>query len=150
SVCSFEAGSTNNVIPEFARLTGTIRSFSDAVTERVVGRVREIAKGVGATYGVAVDLALETGYPVLVNHPDCVAAVTRVANTVGCGGPPIAGGEDSASFAAGVRGASCFSGTGGEGEDAPGCHHPDFDFDDDLIPTGMQMFLGLVRDRVGA
>jgi len=154
SVCSFEAGTTNNVIPEFARMTGTIRSFSAAVTERVVARVREIAKGVGATYGVAVDLALETSYPVLVNNPDCVAAVERVAASLGSlevsnVGLPMAGGEDFAYFAAEVPGAYFFLGAGNEGEETPGCHHPDFDFDDQLIPTGMQMFLGLVRDRVG-
>lgn len=155
SVCSFEAGTTNNVIPEFARMTGTIRSFSAAVTERVVSRVREIAKGVGATYGVAVDLALETSYPVLVNNSDCVAAVERVATSLGSlevssVGLPMAGGEDFAYFAAEVPGAYFFLGAGNEGEETPGCHHPDFDFDDQLIPTGMQMFLGLVRDRVGA
>ena len=38
-------------------------------------------------------------------------------------------------------------GAGREGEDTPGCHHPDFDFDDELIPVGLEMFLGLVRDR---
>jgi amidohydrolase len=155
SVCSFEAGTTNNVIPEFARMTGTIRSFSAAVTERVVARVREIAKGIGATYGVAVDLALETGYPVLVNNPDCVAAVERVAASLGSlevsdVGLPMAGGEDFAYFAADVPAAYFFLGAGREGEDTPGCHHPDFDFDDHLIPMGMQMFLGLVRDRIFA
>ena len=40
-----------------------------------------------------------------------------------------------------------FLGAGREGEDTPGCHHPDFDFDDELIPVGLEMFLGLVRDR---
>ncbi len=155
SVCSFEAGTTNNVIPEFARLTGTVRSFSEAVTERVVARMREIAKGVGATYGVTVDLALETSYPVLENNADCVAAVHRVAESldtlaVSAAGLPMAGGEDFAYFAAEVPAAYFFLGAGREGEDTPGCHHPDFDFDDELIPTGMQMFLGLVRDRIGA
>jgi amidohydrolase len=154
SVCSFEAGTTNNVIPEFARMTGTIRSFSPEVTERVVVRLREIAKGVGATYGVAVDLALETSYPVLINHPDCVDAVTRVAASIDdlAVSPdelPMAGGEDFAYFASEVPAAYFFLGSGEAGEDTPGCHHPDFDFDDALIPTGMQMFLGLVRDRIG-
>lgn len=153
SVCGFEAGNTHNVIPEFARMTGTIRSFSDAVTERVIARIREIAKGIGATYGVEVDLALEAGYPILVNDAGCVAAVGRVAAsidslTVAQEGLPMAGGEDFAYFAAELPSAYFFLGTGREGEVTPGCHHPDFDFDDQLIPTGMQVFLGLVRDRV--
>jgi amidohydrolase len=155
SVCTFEAGTANNVIPGVARMTGTIRSFDPAITNRVVARVRELAKGIGAAYGVTVDVALETEYPVLVNHPECVAAVSRVAeaNTsllVSEAELPMAGGEDFAYFAAEVPGAYFFLGSGREGEDTPCCHHPDFDFDDQLIPTGMQMFLGLVRDRLSS
>jgi amidohydrolase len=153
SVCSFDAGTTNNVIPALARMTGTIRSFSAAATERVVARVREITKGIGATYGVTVDLALEASYPVLVNDQQCVGAVERVAQTiegltVSDAELPMAGGEDFAYFAAEIPAAYFFLGAGRDGEDTPGCHHPDFDFEDGLIPTGMQMFLGLVRDRV--
>lgn len=155
SVCSFAAGTTNNVIPELAQMTGTIRSFSAAVTERLVARVREVVDGIGASYGVTVELALDSGYPVLVNHPDCVAAVQRVARSLDSlsvtdAGLPMAGGEDFAYFAAEIPAAYFFLGAGREGETTPGCHHPDFDFDDELIPTGMRMFLGLVRDRVGA
>ena len=152
SVCSFEAGTTNNVIPEVARMTGTIRSYEPEITERVLARVREVAKGIGATYGVEVDLALEASYPVLVNHPECVAAVQRVAQTLGLQHSeaelPMAGGEDFAYFAAEVPAAYFLLGAGREGEDTPSCHHPDFDFDDGLIPVGMRMFLGLVQDRL--
>lgn len=152
SVCTFEAGTTGNVIPEVARMTGTIRSFSAAATERVLERIREISAGVGATYGVEVDLALEAGYPVLVNDRECVSAVERVGERVGLRaspeGLPMAGGEDFAYFAAEVPSAYFFLGAGREGEQTPGCHHPDFDFEDELIPVGMQMFLGLVRDRL--
>lgn len=153
SVCTFEAGETHNVIPELARLTGTVRSFSEAATQRVLGRMREITEGVGATYGVEVDLALETGYPVLINHPDCVAAVERVAPSVAglqvsAAELPMAGGEDFAYFAAERPAAYFFLGAGRDGETTPGCHHPDFDFEDELIPVGVEMFLGLVRDRL--
>lgn len=152
SVCTFEAGEAVNVIPEFARMTGTIRSFTDTATQRVLVRMRELVKGIGAAYGVEIDLALETSYPVLVNNPECVEAVTRVAANVSglsLNGRdlPMAGGEDFAYFAAEVPAAYFFLGAGREGENTPGCHHPHFDFDDELIPTGMQMFLGLVRDR---
>ncbi|EDM77758.1 putative hydrolase/peptidase [Plesiocystis pacifica SIR-1] len=154
SVCTFEAGTTSNVIPDVARLTGTIRSYSEEVTTRVLSRFREVTAGIGATYGVEVDLALEAGYPVLVNDADCVAAVERVGRQVGMElsreGLPMAGGEDFAYFAKALPSAYFFLGAGLEGEDTPGCHHPDFDFDDGLIPVGMQMFLGLVRERLSA
>ena len=62
-------------------------------------------------------------------------------------GLPMSASEDFAYFAAEIPAAYFFLGAGREGEDTPGCHHPDFDFDDELIPAGLEMFLGLVRDR---
>ncbi|MCB9703946.1 MAG: amidohydrolase [Myxococcales bacterium] len=156
SVTAFQAGTTNNVIPAEARLQGTIRSFDPAIGERVVRRMRAIVAGVAATFEVAIDLDLHTGYPVLVNHPRCAAAVARVAGAligdarVSDAGLPMAGAEDFAYFAQQVPGAYFFLGAGRPGESTPCCHHPDFDFDDALIPLGVAMFLGLVDDRLAA
>ncbi len=155
SICTFQAGEVSNVIPEIARMTGTLRSFSSATTERVLSRMREITKGIGATFGVEVDLALETGYPALINDARCVEAVRRVATSLEglkqeTAALPMAASEDFAYFAAEVPSAYFFLGAGREGQDTPGCHHPDFDFEDELIPVGMEMFLGLVRDRLSS
>jgi len=156
SICRFAAGNAHNVIPERAELGGTIRSFDPAVDERLVERVQEVARGVAATFGVEVELSITDGYPVLVNHERCAAAVRAVGarvlgpDKVSDAGLPIAGGEDFAYMAQAVPGAYFFLGAGRPGQDTPGCHHPDFDFDDSLIPTGMRMFLGLVHDRLVA
>jgi amidohydrolase len=156
SICRFSAGHAHNVIPERAELGGTVRSFDAAVDQRLVERIPEVVHGVAAAFGVAVELTLNDGYPVLVNHERCAAAVRAVgarvlgAARVSDAGLPIAGGEDFAYFAQAVPGAYFFLGAGRPGEDTPCCHHPDFDFDDTLIPTGMRMFLGLVHDRVVA
>ncbi len=151
SICSFHAGTTDNVIPDTARLLGTIRTFDPVVTEHVLGRVREIVQGTAQAYGVDAKLNLSPGYPLLENHPECAEAVRRVAaNIVGrqrVSGRelPIAGGEDFAYYTQVVPGAYFLLGAG-DGN-TPGCHHPDFDFDDDLIPLGVEMFVGLVEDR---
>jgi metal-dependent amidase/aminoacylase/carboxypeptidase family protein len=63
---------------------------------------------------------------------------------------PLAGGEDFAYIAEALPAAYFFLGARRGQEDTPVCHHPDFDFDDELIPTGMAMFLGLCRDRLAA
>lgn len=156
SVGSLHAGDANNVIPERARMVGTIRSFRPEVTTRVIERMREIASGVGTTFGVTVNLELREGYPVLVNHPDCARAVRAVAAEivgearVSSEGLPMAGSEDFAFFARERPCAYFFLGAGKPGEDTPLCHHPDFDFDDDLIPLGMRMFLGILKHRFAA
>jgi metal-dependent amidase/aminoacylase/carboxypeptidase family protein len=88
------------------------------------------------------------------NDPRCAAAVARVAAAqlgaarVTDQDLPCAGGEDFAYLSQAVPGAYFLVGARRPGEDTPVCHHPDFDFDDDLIPTGIALFLGIVRDRL--
>lgn len=154
SITAFQAGNTHNVIPESAHLRGTIRAFDRDVHERVLRRVRELVEGNARGFGVEADLQLIPGYPLLVNHPECAAAVARVGRqllgeaAITSAGLPIAGGEDFAYFTGAVPGAYFFLGAGRPGQDTPGCHHPDFDFDDDLIPRGAAVLLGLVRERL--
>lgn len=154
SIGRFCAGTTDNVIPDRAELEGTVRTFSEAAAERVVSRIREIASGTAATFGVEIDLKIVEGYPVLVNDPACAATVARVGRAilgetaVGEHDLPIAGGEDFAYFTRAVPGAYFLLGAGAPGGGSPSCHHPDFDFNDAIIPTAMAMMLGVVEDRL--
>jgi amidohydrolase len=155
SVGAFRAGDAGNVIPGEALLRGTIRSFDPAVTERVLERLDEVVRGAATTFGVTIESEVVPGFPVLVNDEGCAAAVARVgqevvgADKVSRTDLPMAGGEDFAYMAQKVPGAYFFLGAGKPGEQTPGCHHPDFDFDDDLIETGVRMMLGIVGDRLG-
>ena len=153
TVGRFIADGSHNVIPAAVTMEGTLRTFDPAVTETVLTRVRTIVAGAEAMFGVKADLQLVPGYPVLVNDAGCVDAVRRAAERVvgparvSDAGLPMAGGEDFAYLAAAVPGAYFFLGAQRPGEDTPVCHHPDFDFDDRLIPLGIRMFLALVLDR---
>lgn len=155
SICRFTSGDTHNVIPDRAHLQGTLRSFDSALTERMVERIEAIVRGTAAAFDVKIELDLSEGYPVLVNDPECAQTVARVARKVvgpertSDAGLPIAGAEDFAYMTQACPGAYFFLGAGVPGGDTPGCHHPDFDFDDELIPLGVQMFVGLVEDRLG-
>lgn len=154
SVCSFEAGTTNNVIPDEAKLSGTIRTFDRNTTERVLERLHEVARGTARTFGVEVTIDIKEGYPVLVNDPDCAEVVARAGEQVlGAGSVtahdlPMAGGEDFAYYAEKCPSAFFFLGAGRPGENTPGCHHQHFDFDDDLIPAGIELFLRIVTARL--
>jgi amidohydrolase len=150
----FRAGKASNVIPPLAELSGTIRTLDPAVRAVVHRRLREVVAGVAQAMGVEADLVIDAEYPVLVNDPVCVAAVERVARArdlvVSDAGLPLLASEDFAYFAEQVPAAYFFLGAGRPGADTPGCHHPDFDFDDELIGTGISMFLGIVEERVTA
>ncbi|MBL4687625.1 MAG: amidohydrolase [Nannocystaceae bacterium] len=153
SITQFVAGTTDNVIPGTAELGGTIRSFEPEATKRVLERVREVVEGTAKAFGVEANLELREGYPVLLNDPDCAAAVRRVAQqVVGADcvieeGLPIAGGEDFAYYGREIPSAYFLVGAGEPGG-SPTCHHPDFDFNDAIIPTAVGMFMGIVFDRL--
>lgn len=154
SVCSIQAGTTHNVIPEDANLSGTIRTFDPEISDRVLKRLHEIAQGTAQTFGVGIAIDIEEGFPVLINDPICAEVVSRIgAEVMGAANVssrelPMAGGEDFAYYAEKCPSAFFFLGAGRQGENTPGCHHPDFDFDDDLIPVGMELFLRIVGDRL--
>lgn len=158
SVGAFNAGEANNVIPPEAWLRGTIRCFDAQVGARIAKRFEEICQGIALAHEVSISPGLESGYPVLVNDHDCADRVHRVAadilgdKHVHDSGLPLAAAEDFAYFTRERPGAYFFLGAGSGTPDAPtpGCHHPDFDFDDDLLGLGMRMFMGIVTDPARA
>ena len=149
---SFQAGGADNVIPSVAELTGSIRTLSPEVRQRVHTRLRDLVEGMGPALGVQVDLRINQEYPVLVNDTACAEAVARVASGLGfevsAEELPLLASEDFAYFANAIPSAYFFLGAGIEGQETPGCHHPDFDFDDDLIAKGASVFMGLIEDRL--
>jgi amidohydrolase len=53
------AGSAYNVIPDYARLAGAIRVFSDEIRATMRERVRTICDGVAASFGVETDIDMD-------------------------------------------------------------------------------------------
>lgn len=74
TIGSLHAGTVPNIIPGEAKLSGTIRAFRQADIEMMQQRVRDIANGVAATYGVEADLKLiQGGYMPVENAPEQTA-----------------------------------------------------------------------------
>ena len=89
SVGQFQSGVRNNIIPETARLVGTIRTFDDAVQNDIHARVKKIAEGIAAGAGATVDVKIHRGYPVTANDP---ALTARMLPTL----EPRRGGQSAA------------------------------------------------------
>src|SRR5215467_3128696 len=68
SICTFQAGSADNVIPQTALLRGTARSLKPDVRERLRTRIAEIVEGTARLHGAKANFTLRRGYPVLSNH----------------------------------------------------------------------------------
>src|SRR6185295_16255251 len=82
SICQFNAGSADNIIPQTARLSGTARSLSPEVRDLLEKRVREVVEGTAQLYGAKAKLTYKRDYPVTRNHEQQTAFAVKVASDV--------------------------------------------------------------------
>ena len=147
----FRTDSTaSNVIPERAVLEGTVRTLDPALRDLAEARIKAIATATAEAYGARADVMFERGYPVTVNHPeqtrfaaDCAAEVVG-EGAVDRNTRPIMPAEDFAFMLEARPGAYIFTGNG----DTAMCHHPAYDFDDNVIPVGCSWFVTLAERRM--
>ncbi len=147
SICLFQAGNANNVIPQHARLCGTARSLTPEIRDLLQRRVREVVEGTARLYGAKAQLTYATGYPVVVNEERQTALAAAVAREIAgddkvdtdC--PPVMGAEDFAFMLQERPGAFIFVGNG----DSAGLHHPAYDFNDEAIPFGTSYWVRLAE-----
>ncbi len=146
SICTFQGGHADNVIPQHVRLRGTARSLSPEVRDLLEKRVREVVEGTARLYGAKAELTYRTGYPVLVNEERSSAFAAAVASEIAgkdkvsdC--PPRMGAEDFAYMLQQRPGAFIWMGNG----DSAGLHHPAYDFNDEAIPVGTSYWVRLAE-----
>jgi amidohydrolase len=150
SVCMFQAGHTDNVIPQHAKLRGTARALTDEVRKMLQKRVPEIVEGTAALYGAKAELTYTNGYPVLVNHDHQMEFAAGVAREIAGGEkvatnfPPVMGAEDFSFMLEERPGAFIFVGNG----DSAGLHHPAYNFNDEVIPVGTSYWVRLAESAL--
>jgi hippurate hydrolase len=79
TVTQLQAGTTSNVIPETATLSGTIRAHSEAAREKAHEGLHRVSDGMARAHGVEAEVNLVQGYPVTVNDGDFDGFVRGVA-----------------------------------------------------------------------
>lgn len=152
SITLFQAGHTDNVIPQTALLRGTARSLRPGVRDLLEKRIVEVAEGIGKLHGAKVKAKYSRDYPVVVNNEKAVDFASSVAReiageaNVDTKTPPVMGGEDFAFMLEARPGAFIFMGNG----DSANLHHPAYDFDDSAIPYGASYWVRLVEKSMPA
>ncbi len=146
---TIHGGTVYNIIPQQAELTGTVRTFEHVIRDMAKKRMKGIIDNTAAAYGMKAEFEYMDGYPPLVNDEAMTARVLRVVEAE-LGGDritsidPVMGGEDFAYYLQKVPGAFFFLGAG-DGQEYPH-HHPRFDFDEDVLPEGVQLMCALALD----
>lgn len=147
TVARIEAGFTSNVIPESARMEGTFRALNSTVRDRILEALERITSHVAQAHRATASVQLD-GYPYPPLHND--PAMSRFARDtiVEAFGEerliepeqPTMGAEDFAFYLNKVPGAILFLGLNpNSGNPRPPLHSPHFDFNDDALPTGIEI-----------
>ena len=151
SVCGFRTETeAHNIIPEHVDLRGTIRSLDPKVRAMAAERLYKIVTSTAESFGAQAQIELKRGYPVMVNS----AQETHFAASIGAkvsGGEtaeasPFMGGEDFAYMLEERPGAYILIGNG----DSATLHHPEYDFNDAIIPAGVAYWTELIETRMPA
>ncbi len=153
------AGTTTNVIPETARLDGTIRTVSPRVRAEAHAAIRRIAEHVAAAHDMTAEVEIRDGYPVTVNDSaaaEDVLATARwlVGDELSLALPsPVMGAEDFSYVLDRVPGAMAFLGTRPAGvpaaEVAPN-HSNRMVIDESAMATGVALYAAVALRRLAA
>jgi len=152
------SGTAYNVIPETARLEGTIRALSAKTRSKVHDGIRRVAQGIAAAHDMAAEVTIELGYPVTVNDGPSADFALDIATSI-CGEGrtakmpnPVMGAEDFSYVLEKLPGAMLFLGGTPASMDpakAPPNHSNRVDFDEDAMTTGMALYSALAMRTLG-
>ena len=148
SVTSVKTSSdTFNVIPQKVNMLGTVRTLDEGLRDLAETRMRALCDAIGAGFGGEVRFEYERSYPVMDNHAEQTDFAADVARSVSgqCEEAPLVmGGEDFAFMLEERPGAYILVGNG----DTAMVHHPEYNFNDEIIPAGCSWWAGLVEQRM--
>ena len=146
TIAQIQAGSTDNVIPETARLTGTIRSVSEASRAKIHAGVVRIAENIARAHGAEAVTVITRGFPVTVCDPRAVRLAERaITNLFGTASwqtmeKPIMGAEDFSYVLQRVPGAMMMLGVCPDGQDwhtACPCHSNKMTLNESVLARGV-------------
>jgi amidohydrolase len=148
-VCSagtMHAGTAVNVVPTSARVTGTLRTFTEAQHEEALVRLQDLCDQVGDDQGVHVELELPEHTRAVVNDAEATAVVQAEAGVV-LGPdqvfrmPPVSPSDDVSEFLRHLPGCYFFVG-GGAADGSSGTHHsPTFLVEDESLRVGASVLV---------
>ena len=140
------AGTAFNIIPEKARLGGTVRTLNSDLRERMPERMEAVARGVAKGMRGDANLDYTFSYPVTVNDESAAGYALGVAEDLfGADSvqelpKPSMTAEDFSYYLEEVPGAFIWLGVG---EDISGLHTPQFAFDEEILPRGSALLAAL-------
>lgn len=147
SVTHIEGGSSHNVLPAKVCLTGTVRTFDPAVQDQIEASLRRICEGIATASGTRITVHYDRYYPATINETEsaeaALSAAADLAKALRAPEPAFTS-EDFGFMLQACAGAYIWLGQGRDDSEIP-LHHPHYDFNDDVMATGIRLHLALAR-----
>ena len=154
SVTELHTDGAHNAIPSNIVMTGDTRSTSPEMQALIEIRMRTIVEHACAMAGAASEFSYTHEFAPTVNWPECAAhAAAAARKAVGADKvkencQPVMISEDFGKFLTKVPGCFVFLGSGKKDRQNYMLHNAQFDYNDDVILTGVKFFKTLVEDRL--
>lgn len=138
------------ITPGHAELRVTLRSFRNEDMAQLQHWVEEVIAQRAVTAGLKHDFQYSEVFPATINHPeayrilcDAIAILEMDSQVLDT---PFRWSEDFGYYTRDCK--TCFFGLGA-GENKPDLHHENYDFPDELIATGIQVFTAIAKTLLG-
>lgn len=154
TVGKFAAGVRNNIIPETAELTGTIRTLDTKMQDLIHEKIKLTAESIAMSAGAKAEVEIRRGVPVTYNDPaltdQMLPSIQKVAGNKNVHlVNAVTGAEDFSFYAQKAPALFLFLGgmpEGVERKDSAPHHTPDFYVDDAGMKLGVRTFCYLTVD----
>ncbi|MCO6539637.1 MAG: amidohydrolase [Gilliamella sp.] len=150
SVTQIHSGDTWNVLPQEAVIRGTVRTFSAQVQDMAENRIKQIATGIATTFGAKAEVDYQRRYPATINYAKqadiAIAAAKQVVgqDNLIIDPLPSMGSEDFAFMLQKIPGVYVWLGAGR----GANLHNPAFNFNDEVLTTGVSYFVEIVNQEL--
>ena len=132
--------------PGYAELRITLRAFENEDMELLTANSEKIILEISKAEKLDCKISYSEAFPATVNNDDCVGIVEQSAKHINLDiqniEKPFKWSEDFGYFT--EKYDACYFGLG-SGKDQPQLHNPDFDFPDDIIESGINIFYAIYK-----
>ena len=152
SITKINAGTAYNVIDDQVKMGGTIRTFRKETRSFIEKRLRELCNGIAEAHGaqIKIQFDLVNKYPPTINSKnESIFAANVAKDLVGedkviTDIDPSMGGEDFSYLLEEKPGSYLYLGQGDDNHKAH-LHTTKYDFNDNLLPVGVNFWVDLVK-----
>ncbi|ASP39544.1 peptidase M20 [Bacterioplanes sanyensis] len=152
NVSSIEAPSASTVIPQQAKLSGSIRLSDPSLRTRINEAIRQISEDTARAYGVTAEVVCEARYDATINHAEAAnefrqALALELGPDWHCNelAVPIMASEDFSYYLKHTPGAFALIGMHDQQAFQHPCHSPHYQFNDRLIAPVVRCFARFCR-----